>query len=152
MRTLYLDCSMGAAGDMLMAALLELHPDPEAILRKLNGLELPGAGIYAGQAERCGIKGTHVSVKADDADEEHSPHKRLEDIKALVTESPFSDKVKNDVMSVYGIIAEAESHVHGRPVEKIHFHEVGNMDAVANITGACLLMEELSPRRVLVHP
>lgn len=152
MRTLYLDCSMGAAGDMLMAALLELHPDPDAILRKLNGLGLPGVGIHAGPAERCGIKGTHVLVKVDDADGEYSPHKRLEDIKALVREFPVSDKVKSDVMSVYGIIAGAESHVHGSPAEKIHFHEVGNMDAVADITGACLLMEELSPGRVLASP
>ena len=65
---------------------------------------------------------------------------------------PLSDKVKADVMAVYGRIAEAESHAHGLPVSQVHFHEVGSMDAVADITAVCLLMEKLSPDEVVVSP
>ena len=76
----------------------------------------------------------------------------LHDIEHLIGHLDISDKVRADILAVYGIIAAAESHVHGVPVNQIHFHEVGNMDAVADITGVCLLMEELAPERVLASP
>ncbi|MCI8690193.1 MAG: LarC family nickel insertion protein, partial [Oscillibacter sp.] len=70
MKTLYLDCGMGAAGDMLAAALLELLPDPDAFVRELNGLNLPGVAIAREPAVKCGITGTHFSVKVNGVEEE----------------------------------------------------------------------------------
>ena len=191
MKTLYLECNMGAAGDMLMAALLELHPAPEDFLARLNRLGLPGVAVSAARSVKCGVTGTHISVRIDgeeerapsaheeehaharihehehnhdhdhchDHDHEHEhPHEHnhahagMEDIQKIVAALNVSDSVKASVLSVYGIIAEAESEVHGVPVGLIHFHEVGSLDALADITGVSMLMEELAPDRVLASP
>lgn len=180
MKTLYFDCGMGAAGDMLTAALLELVPDREAALAELNALGIPGVTFTAQPSVRCGITGTHVSVSVNgeeeseelhghhhdhehdhehehDHDHEHEHHHHhhhsgMGDIAHIVSHLPLSERVRHDVLAVYGRIAEAESHAHGVPVEEIHFHEVGTMDAVADVTAVCLLMEKLSPDRVLASP
>lgn len=172
MRTLYLDCSMGAAGDMLAGALLELVPDRDVFLRTLNSLGLPGVQITAVPAEKCGIRGTHFSVTVhgetershDHHDHEHDhhghdhgghvshSHSSLADITHLVQHMPLSDKVRQDVLNVYQLIAEGESAVHGLPVSQIHFHEVGTLDALADITAVCLLMDSLSPQQVIASP
>lgn len=171
MKTLYIECNMGAAGDMLGAALLELLPDPEAVLKELNGLGLPGVVIEREPSEKCGIRGTHLRVKVHGEEEheqmhhhhehhdhehehhhEHHHHSSLHDIYHIVEKLPVSQKVRKDVMAVYQRIAEAESHVHGVPVTEIHFHEVGTMDAVADIVTVCLLLERLAPEQIVVSP
>lgn len=183
MKTLYIECNMGAAGDMLMAALLELCEDKGDFLHKINALGLSGVHVEAIPSVKCGITGTYVSVRIHgreegsvdahehgrghahghghshehnhEHDHEHGHthhHAGFEDIRALIASMPISDKVKSDALSVYGLIAEAESRVHGRPVEEIHFHEVGTLDAVADIVGVCLLMEKIAPDRVIVSP
>lgn len=157
MRTLYIDCGMGAAGDMLTAALLELLPDKEAFIDKLNRLGIPGVTVTAEKSVKCGITGTHFSVKVDGAEEdghmhEHHHHGSMEDIRGIVSRLPIPAMVKLDVMAVYSEIADAESHVHGVPVSHIHFHEVGAMDAIVDITAVCLLMHELAAEQVIVSP
>jgi uncharacterized protein (TIGR00299 family) protein len=164
MRTLYFDCSMGAAGDMLMAALLELHPDPEDFLERLNALQMPGVSVRAGPAVKCGIAGTQILVTVHDVDEEddeilhehthkHSHHHSdLTDIAHIISSLRLLDEVKEDVLAVYAVIAGAESFVHKKPVAEVHFHEVGMLDAVADISGVCLLMKELGPERVFASP
>ncbi len=187
MRTLYLDCSMGAAGDMLTAALLELVDDREGFVKRLNALGIPGVVFEAEQAVKCGITGTHMRVTVNGEEEEsldhlhehthdhehedghvHSHerehqhnhdhdhphhHSGMHDIEHIVRgHMALPQKVQDDVMAVYALIAEAESHAHGAPVEQIHFHEVGTLDAVADITAVCLLMNELAPDEVVVSP
>ena len=76
----------------------------------------------------------------------------MRDIEALIESLPVSERVKSDVKAVYALIADAESRVHGRPVQDIHFHEVGTMDAVADVTAVCLLMEKLDPDEVVASP
>lgn len=195
MKTLYLDCGMGAAGDMLTAALLELLPEPDAFVERLNGLYIPEVEFVREQTQKCGILGTHMSVRVHGAEEEveddyvghehlgqehsdhhdhdhhdqdhhdhdyhdhdhhdhdhHHHHSSMHDIEQLVSGLDIPEKVKQDVLAVYALIAEAESHAHGVPVEEIHFHEVGTMDAVADITAVCLLMNELAPGAVVVSP
>lgn len=162
MRTLYIDCGMGAAGDMLTAALLELLPDREAFLRRLNGLGIPGVVFSAEKSVKCGISGTHIHVTCNGEEESehihdhghsHShSHGSMSDIRAVVSRLPVPMLVRLDILAVYEEIAEAESHVHGVPVEQIHFHEVGSMDAVADITAVCLLMHELDVDRVAASP
>lgn len=182
MKTLYLDCSMGAAGDMLTAALLELLPDQEVFLEKLNALCIPGVRFQRETSVKCGITGTHISVTVHgeeeesqdhhahdhshdhehshehehnhDHEHEHSHHhSSLHDIEHIVRgHLSVSEKVKDDVMAVYQQIAEAESRAHGVDVTQIHFHEVGTLDAIADITAVCMLMEELAPDEVIVSP
>ena len=172
MKTLYLDCGMGAACDMLSAALLELHPEPEQFVKRLNRLGIPKVEFQAEPAVKCGITGTHMTVKVDGMEEvstdyheeahhyehhygEHIPHHdhhNMQSITAIVGKLDIPEEVKKDILAVYDLIAQAESHVHGRPVDEIHFHEVGSMDAVADVTAVCLLMHELKPERVVASP
>lgn len=159
MRTLYIDCGMGAAGDMLTAALLELLPDPAAFVRELNGLGLPGVTWRLERTAKCGVTGSRVSVtiqgheEGEDHDAGHDHHHHtLADIAAVVEALPVSETVKENALAVYERIARAESEVHGVAVVEVHFHEVGAMDAVADVLAVCLLMERLAPERVLASP
>ena len=88
----------------------------------------------------------------DHSHHHHHHHTSLQDVRSIVEAMPVSAKVKADVMEVYTIIAEAEGHVHGKPMEEIHFHEVGTMDAIADVTGVCLLMEKLGNPKVIASP
>ncbi len=205
MRTLYLDCNMGAAGDMLTAALLELVPDPAESLAQLNRLGIPGVEYRAEKVVKCGITGTHMHVLVRGEEEEtadvhdhehphehehhldhdhhehdhehfhghdhdhehdhehshehdhdhghhHHHHTGMAEIRSIIEGLAASDSVKARAMAVYGRIASAESRVHGEPVDQIHFHEVGSLDAVADVAAACFLLEELHPDEVLVSP
>ena len=180
MRTIYLDCSMGAAGDMLMAALLELLPEKDTFLQKMQSLGLPGLEISAEPSVKCSITGTHMRVLIhgeeeghphEHAVEEHAhshadapeaahahvhvhPHHHtdLNELTHRISHLNVSEAVRSDILAVYQSIADAESRVHGVPVEQIHFHEVGSLDALADITGVCLLMELLAPEQVLASP
>lgn len=172
MRILYLDCGMGAAGDMLTAALLELLPDKEGFVERLNSVGIPSVRFIAEQSEKCGITGTHMRVLVNGEEEgEHThshhhehghdheyahhhrhTHTSLHDIEHIVSHLDVSEKVKDDINAVYTLIAQAESHAHGKPADQIHFHEVGTMDAVADVTAVCLLLDELSPDRITASP
>jgi len=165
---------MGAAGDMLMAALLELMPDKDAFLIKLNGLKIPNVRVSAEPSVKCGIMGTHVSVLVHGEEEDehhhhnhddhhddhhhdhHEPdyhdHAGLWEIEHLLHHLDLPEKVREDALAIYGLLAKAESEVHGRPVTEVHFHEVGMMDAVVDIVGVCMLMHELKPDRVIASP
>lgn len=173
-KTLYLDCGMGAAGDMLTAALLELLPNREAFTAELNALSIPSVTFTTETVQKCGITGTHMTVKVNGEEESenmhahahehmhtseqishhhhHHHHSGMHEISHIIDDLPVSNQVKADVRAVYALIAEAESHVHNKPVTEIHFHEVGTMDAVADITAVCLLMERLAPEQVVVSP
>lgn len=171
MKTLYLDCGMGAAGDMLAAALLELLPDPGAFVAELNVLGFPGVHIRTEPAVKCGITGTHFAVTVHGQEEGHGQHHHhhhhehehqhahehhhsgLHEIEHIVRgHLALPERVKRDVSAVYRQLAEAESHAHGIPVSDIHFHEVGTMDAIADITAVCLLMDRLAPGEVIASP
>ena len=190
MKTLYLDCGMGAAGDMLTAALLELLPDGDGFIAELNGLGIPGVAVSRETSVKCGIRGTHITVKVNGEEESEEMHERLHehshenghshshehehehehahghshdeehshhhsgmhDIEHIIEKLPITEKVKADILAVYSLIAEAESYAHGVPVREVHFHEVGMMDAVADVTAVCMLMDRLSPEQVVVSP
>ena len=154
MKILYLDCAMGCAGDMLTAALLELFPDPVEIMMELNGLGIPHVKFIREKSIKCGITGTHMRVFVHDEEECECGHhhNRVADIAHIVEHLNVSHKVKQQVLEIYEIIAQAESQVHGVPVEQIHFHEVGALDAVADITAACYLMDKLGVDKVFASP
>lgn len=157
MRTVFLDCSMGAAGDMLTAALLELIPDPDGYVEKLNSLGIPGVEYIKEKSEKCGILGTHISVKINGAEEgeehprehvehhsHHHGHSTLHAIAHIIEDLNAPAKVKADALAVYESIAKAEGEVHGKAVDEIHFHEVGSLDAVADVTAVCMLLNDLN--------
>ena len=176
MKTLYFDLGMGAAGDMLTGALLELMPDREAALEQLNRLGLPHTQFSMEQGSKCGISGTliHVTVLGqeeqpskdlpqhehhqeqghhhDHGQEHHHSHTAMADIRQTVQALSVSDAVKARVLEVYERIAQAESQVHGVSVSEIHFHEVGTLDALADITAVCYLLEQLSPEKIVASP
>ena len=178
MRTLYIECNMGAAGDMLMAALSELLPDPDAFVAQMNDLRLPGVHVERRRTEKCGIGGTHMAVTVHGEEEHdhdhghdhyyehghehdhahehdhhhHHDHRHPGDIRAIIDGLPLPEAVRKNAGAVYDRIARAESQVHGVPVSEIHFHEVGALDAVADVVGVCLLMDQIRPDRVVVSP
>ena len=151
MKTLYFDLSMGAAGDMLAAALFQLVPEPEVLLAQVNGLGLPGVEARLVPAEKRGIQGLRYEVLVHGLEEqEHHEHHghHLHDIEAILAGSALPAAVREDALAVYRLLARAESKVHGCPVEEIHFHEVGQLDAIADIVTVCLQMHELKPELV----
>lgn len=154
MKTLYLDCSMGCAGDMLTGALLELFPDKEEILSELNSLGIPHVEFVAEQSIKCGIAGTHIRVLVAgvEEDDHHHHHSGMDDIAHILSHMQVSDSLRKQVLEIYDLIAQAESKVHGVPVTQIHFHEVGAMDAIADITAVCYLMNKLSVDQVYASP
>ena len=162
MKTLFIECGMGAAGDMLTAALLELLPDPDAFLAELNAAGIPDVEVRREPSVKCGIAGTRVSVlirgKEADGHPRHGhgggqmPCSDLRGIEQIVGGLRVPERVREDILAVYGAIAAAESAVHGVPVADIHFHEVGSLDAVADVTAVCLLMDRLAPDEVVVSP
>lgn len=154
MRTLYIDCSMGCAGDMLTAALLELHPDKDDFLRRMNAALGGKAVLSASPDSKCGLRGTHVTVlingdEEGEATHHHHEHTSISEVLAFIDSVPLEVKVREDAKKVYSIIAEAESRVHGHPIENVHFHEVGSLDALADVLSVCALMHELAPERIL---
>lgn len=154
MRTLYIDCSMGCAGDMLTAALLELHPDEDDFLSRMNAALGGKAVLTAAPDSKCGIIGTHVTVLIN-GDEEgekthhHHEHTSITEIMAFIDSVPLDEAIRENAKKVYSIIAEVESRVHGHPMENVHFHEVGSLDALADVLSVCALMHELAPERIL---
>ena len=179
MKTLYFECAMGAAGDMLMGALYELLPDKEAFLAGMNRLD-PALRVEAEAATRQGMAGTHMRVHVHGREEGHEhyhdhshehhhggeqehdhghvhhhyqhEHRTLADIDRMVDGFGLPAAVREKAKEVYRLLAAAESRAHGAPVEQVHFHEVGALDAVADITGVCWLMELLGPDRVIASP
>lgn len=168
MKTLYIECKMGAAGDMLTAALLELVDDKDAALNELNKMGIPGVTYTASSAEKCGINGTHVTVSINGVEEEiehshhdehdhnhdhhHHSHSSLADITHIIEHLSVDDAVKKHGIEIYNSIAEAESAVHGEPVSDIHFHEVGTMDAIADVIAVCYLINKLQVENIIVSP
>ena len=161
MKLLYLDCGMGAAGDMLTAALLELFPDREAIIQELNGIGIPGVRYELETTQKCGITGSRMRVlvgREEEGEHLHSrdthdhTHSTPASIDHTISHLNLSPWAAEQARQVYRNIAAAESKVHGVTVEQIHFHEVGSMDALADVAAVCYLMEKLSPDRVEASP
>lgn len=176
MNTLYLQCNMGAAGDMLTAALYELLPNREEFLHTLNHMGLPGVEFHAVPAQSCGISGTHMDVVVHGEREEsvdhhhhhddhhehehehghehhhHHHHTTLHDVEHLIGHLNLPAPVLEQARAVYHRLAQAESQAHGVKVDLVHFHEVGALDAVADVAAACYALYLLHPDEVVVSP
>lgn len=161
MKSLYIECKMGVAGDMLTASLLE-HVNEEEFVKKINSLNVPGVSFEVERIKKSSIEGNKVHVVINGTEEgleskehnhhSHHTHTSLEDVSVLINAMDLSDKVKNDAINVYNLIANAESRVHGTSVKDIHFHEVGTIDAIVDVVSVCLLMDMISPDRIIASP
>ena len=165
MKTLYIECAMGAAGDMLMSALYELLEDKKGFLDKMNHLGLPQVELVPQEKTTCGICGTHMAVTVNGEEEtEAAGHKHHHHhghghhhatpghIRGMIDGFDLPEEVKEAAGKVYDRIAEAEAKAHGCPVSDVHFHEVGALDAVADVTGVCYALYLLKPDQVIVSP
>ena len=158
MNILYFDCSMGAAGDMLSASLLELCPDRDAAVAELNALGIPETVFSCEKSVKCGVAGTRLVVSVRGAEEDdhphegHHAHRSPTDVKEIVRFLAVPEDVRQNVLAVYDSIARAESEVHGVSMEEIHFHEVGSLDAIADVTAFSYLLHKLAPDRIAASP
>lgn len=159
MKILYLDCGMGAAGDMLSSALFELIDNKKEFLENINSAGIPSVIVTAENSVKCGISGTHLRVKINGEEEGKScsyhsshHHNSLTDIEHIINHLSMSEKVKKNVVAVYKMIAFAESKVHNAPVSEIHFHEVGALDAIADIAMFCMLVDLIGADKIVASP
>lgn len=145
MKILSLNCELGAAGDMLAGALLELIYDRAAFLQEMQGVGLAEVSVSAERADTHGIAGT--SFLAEGADR-HEPICWTE-MQQRINGLHLIESERRDVLGIYGILAEAESHVHGVPAEQVHFHEIGSASSLADIVCIAKLMGRIHPDRVI---
>lgn len=160
MRTLYLECNAGVSGDMLLGALSDLLDDPSGIKRMIESAGIPGVEVKVYSKEINHIRGNKVEILVhgeteghhhDDSHHHHS-HRTLVEVLDVIGELKIPDPVKHNAMKIYEDIAKAESEVHGESVGEVHFHEVGMLDAIADIVGVCLLIHRLAPDTIVSSP
>jgi uncharacterized protein (TIGR00299 family) protein len=138
MRIAYFDAFSGIAGDMTVAALLDAGADARALSAGLDSLST-GARFRVEKVKRAGIAATHFAVEHED----QKKHRHLPHIVKTIADAALPDRAKADAVKVFETLGAAEAKVHGVPVEKVHFHEVGAVDSICDIVGACLGLELL---------
>jgi len=139
-RVAYIEPVGGIAGDMVLAALVNLGADLTPIKLALAELGVPGLSITASSVSRGAFTATHVKIEADEP--QHN-HRHWRDIRAMLTGSTLSDRTKARSLAIFERIAIAEGEVHGIPVDDVHFHEVGAWDSIADIVGVAMALEQL---------
>lgn len=150
MKTLYLDCFAGIAGDMFIGALLNLVPSHKILIdgiAKITGLDKSEYQLVIENANKNGIAGINFDVKLNHEHEHH--HRHLADIEAMIYSSGLNERIKREAIRAFSLLAQAEAHVHGTTIDQIHFHEVGAVDSIIDIVGAFILMDALNWPRVL---
>ncbi len=148
MRLCYLDCFSGIAGDMLLGALVDAGLDVAVLQAEIAKLGLDGLALRAEPVKRGGLAGTKVHVKAR---HDHS-HRSLSTIERIIAGSSLDERVKRDSAGVFRRLGEAEARAHAVPLEQVHFHEVGALDSIADIVGACAGLRALGIDRVCCSP
>jgi len=148
MKTLYFDCFAGASGDMILGALVNAGVEPQALKEQLGLLGVGGWQIDFDKVDRSGISATYAHVHTA---HEHA-HRHLSDILKIIYDSRLRQSVKERAARIFSLLAAAEAHVHDQPIEKIHFHEVGALDAIIDVCGAAIGFELLGIERFLCSP
>ncbi len=147
MTALFVDCPTGLAGDMLLAAFLDLGVPRAVIEAPLAGLGLEqGYALTVAEDRSAGLRGLRLSVEGLDLE---PPHRLWHDIRALIMEADWSEPLRARVLTVFKALAEAEAAVHGHPIEQVHFHEVGMIDALVDVVGVCAAVEHLAPEQIV---
>ena len=147
MKVLYYDCFSGISGDMNLGAMIDLGVDIHFLVNELNKLKLKGWEIVAGKDQRHGLSGTKVTVKLTGRER---VNRHLPDIEEIISSSDLDQDTKKLSIKIFSKLAEAEAKVHGIPVSKVHFHEVGALDAIIDIAGAAVCFNSIKPDAVFV--
>jgi len=137
----YLDCFSGISGDMCLGAIVDAGVPLDAIRRPLEGLPLSGWRMEARRVRRAGLAATLVTVRLDET--EHHPHRGLNDVLELISSGALPQQVVERSSAVFRALAEAEARVHGTDTDRVHFHEVGAVDAICDIVGTVIGLREL---------
>ena len=148
MKLAYFDCFSGISGDMTLGALLDAGCDLEHLRTALHGLQVPGWELSAEKVWKNGIAATHVQVKTDD----QQKHRSLSAILGILKNSQLAPEVRDRAAAIFQKLGEAEARVHDVPIEKIHFHEVGAVDAIVDIVGACVGFHAFGIERFACSP
>lgn len=148
MKIAYLDCSSGISGDMFLAALLDAGLAPQRLLDELKKISLGFYEFKRTHVVRGGIAGSQVEIR--DPGQHQARH--LSHIEKLIGESRLSETVKERALKIFRRLGEVEAKLHNQPVEKIHFHEVGALDAILDIVGACVGLELMEIAELVCSP
>lgn len=160
MKILYFDCSSGISGNMTLGALTEIIGDENYLINELKKLNVGGYKIEMSKKVKNGITGTYVDVilehehHHDHGEHEHEhhhhhEHRNLNDINKIIDESSLDERVKDLAKKIFIRVAKAESKVHNKPLEEVHFHEVGAIDSIVDIVGTAILINKINPDRVI---
>ena len=145
MKVLYFDCFAGIAGDMTVAALMELGLPLETLREGLSLLPISGYELASSKVERHGVAGTHFQVTLTREDQ---PHRHYSGIAAMIEASALPPGVKELAQRIFLRLAQAEASVHGVPLERVHFHEVGGIDSIVDIVGTAIGLDYLGIDRI----
>ena len=170
MNTLYFDCSSGISGNMVLGALLEIIGDENYLLEELKKLNVNGYKIEISKKVKNGITGTYVDVVVDGKDEyghvhhleehehehnhhdhehHHHEHRNLKDVNEIIDNSSLKEDVKDLAKRIFLRVAKAESKVHNKSLEEVHFHEVGAIDSIVDIVGTAILINKINPDKII---
>jgi len=139
MKTLYFDCFAGASGNMILGALVALGVDESKLIEQIKLLDVADFSIEFTTRDKSGISAVHAQVKVP---HEHA-HRHLHHIENIINDSRLNDSIKERAIKIFTNLARAEAKIHGIDAQKVHFHEVGAMDAIVDVVGACIGFEML---------
>ena len=148
MKLAYFDCFSGISGDMTLGALVDAGCSLELLRSGLQGLQIPGWTISSEKVWKNGMAATFVRV----ATEDQTKHRSLSAILEIFEKSQLSESVQKNAAAIFRKLGEAEASVHDVPLEKIHFHEVGAVDAIVDIVGACIAFDALGIEKFACSP
>lgn len=153
MKTLYFDCSSGISGNMTLGALTEIIGDKNYLLNELKKLNVDGYHIEISKKIKNGITGTYIDVileyEHNHKEHHHHEHRNIEDINKIIDNSSLDEKVKDLSKRTFMRVANAESKVHNKPLEEVHFHEVGALDSIVDIVGTAILINKINPDKII---
>src|SRR2546425_10313628 len=148
MKLAYFDCFSGISGDMTLGALVDAGGDVDRLCAELRGMQVSGWELSAEKVWKNGMAATYVKVKTED----QSKHRSLSAILEILQKSELAAQVRERAAAIFTKLGEAEARVHDVPLEKIHFHEVGAVDAIVDIVGACVGFEALGIEKFACSP
>ncbi|MBT4286113.1 MAG: nickel pincer cofactor biosynthesis protein LarC [Deltaproteobacteria bacterium] len=151
MKTLYFDCFSGISGDMTIAALIDLGVDSEWFLQKMKSLPFLSDEVYLEIASdvKKGVKARTFKVIEKKTAENHRSYKN---IKQLINSTNLKPAISDLAISIFEHIAIAESKIHNKELDQVHFHEIGAIDSIVDIVGASLLIDKLNPEKIVCSP
>ena len=148
MTVLYFDCFSGASGDMILAALIDAGADPDSIQRAIASLPIERMGFGFGEGVRKGLRATMVDITIPD----DVAHRSYRDIITMLESADLPERVEARALKTFDILGQAEARVHGVDIDEIHFHEVGALDAIADVVGAAMAIEHFDPTTIVCSP